>query len=139
MGLMDKYNKGGVVFDIDIKNFKFKTLEELYKAGDTVEVVVQEPNSDNYGYTEKTYSVVLSTSTGDAGNTSGSQKRNRCYRGQLLERPLRPRDSGFHRGVLRMPRSVYGYGNGRDLRCRSRKASGYAGSSHYPQNQCEHG
>lgn len=36
MGLMDKYNKGGVVFDIDIKNFKFKTLEELYKAGDTV-------------------------------------------------------------------------------------------------------
>ena len=51
-------------------------LQELltyYKAGDTVEVVVQEPNSDNYGYTEKTYSVVLSTSTGDAGNTSGSQ------------------------------------------------------------------
>ena len=36
MGLMDKYNKGDVVFDIDIKNFKFKTLEELYNAGDTV-------------------------------------------------------------------------------------------------------
>ena len=55
-------------------------LQELltyYKAGDTVEVVVQEPNSDNYGYTEKTYSVVLSTSTGDAGNTSGSQGQSK--------------------------------------------------------------
>lgn len=36
MGIMDKYNKGGVVFDIDIKDFKFKTLEELFKAKDTV-------------------------------------------------------------------------------------------------------
>lgn len=36
MGLMDKYNKGGVIFEIDVKDFKFKTLEELYKAGDTV-------------------------------------------------------------------------------------------------------
>ena len=55
-------------------------LQELltyYKAGDTVEVVVQEPNSDNYGYTEKTYSVVLSTSTGDAGNTSDSQGQSK--------------------------------------------------------------
>ena len=31
MGLMDKYNKGGVTFEIDIKDFDFKTLEELFK------------------------------------------------------------------------------------------------------------
>lgn len=31
MGLMDKYNKGGVSFDIDIKDFSFVTLETLYK------------------------------------------------------------------------------------------------------------
>ena len=31
MGLMDKYNKGGVVFDVDIKGFTFTSLEELYK------------------------------------------------------------------------------------------------------------
>ena len=31
MGLMDKYNKGGVTFEVDIKDFKFVTLEELYK------------------------------------------------------------------------------------------------------------
>ena len=31
MGLMDKYNKGGVTFEVDIKDFKFVTLEDLYK------------------------------------------------------------------------------------------------------------
>lgn len=31
MGLMDKYNKGGVIFEIDITNFKFVSLEQLYK------------------------------------------------------------------------------------------------------------
>ena len=31
MGLMDKYNKGGVTFEIDIKDFSFVTLETLYK------------------------------------------------------------------------------------------------------------
>ena len=31
MGLMDKYNKGGTVFEVDIKDFKFVSLEELYK------------------------------------------------------------------------------------------------------------
>lgn len=33
MGLMDKYNKGGVTFEVDITNFKFVTLQELYKNG----------------------------------------------------------------------------------------------------------
>ena len=32
MGIMSKYNKGGVTFDIDIKDFRFVSLEELYKA-----------------------------------------------------------------------------------------------------------
>lgn len=38
MGLMDKYNKGGVTFEIDIKEFSFVTLETLYKRdnGNTV-------------------------------------------------------------------------------------------------------
>ena len=36
MGLMDKYNKGGVIFEIDIKDFTFKTLKELFEANDTV-------------------------------------------------------------------------------------------------------
>lgn len=31
MGLMDKYNKGGVTFDVDINGFRFATLEELFK------------------------------------------------------------------------------------------------------------
>ena len=31
MGFIDKYNKGGVTFDIDIKDFSFVTLETLYK------------------------------------------------------------------------------------------------------------
>ena len=31
MGLMDKFNKGGVTFEIDIKDFNFVTLESLYK------------------------------------------------------------------------------------------------------------
>ena len=30
MGLMDKYNKGGVKFDVDITGFSFVTLESLY-------------------------------------------------------------------------------------------------------------
>lgn len=30
MGVMSKYNKGGVTFEIDIKNFRFVTLEELF-------------------------------------------------------------------------------------------------------------
>ena len=30
MGLMDKYNKGGVTFDIDITGFTFASLEDLY-------------------------------------------------------------------------------------------------------------
>lgn len=29
MGLMDKFNKGGVTFDIDIKGFEFTNLESL--------------------------------------------------------------------------------------------------------------
>lgn len=33
MGLMSKYNKGGVTFEVDIKDFKFVTLEELYNNG----------------------------------------------------------------------------------------------------------
>ena len=32
MGIMSKYNKGGVTFEIDIKNFTFVSLEELFKA-----------------------------------------------------------------------------------------------------------
>ena len=36
MGFMDKYNKGGVIFEIDVKDFHFKTLQELFEAGDTV-------------------------------------------------------------------------------------------------------
>ena len=31
MGLMDKYNKGGASFDIDIKGFTFVSLENLYR------------------------------------------------------------------------------------------------------------
>ena len=31
MGIMSKYNKGGVTFEIDIKNFRFVPLEELFK------------------------------------------------------------------------------------------------------------
>lgn len=31
MGVMSKYNKGNVTFEIDIKNFMFVALEELYK------------------------------------------------------------------------------------------------------------
>lgn len=31
MGLMDKYNKGGVIFEIDIKDFNFVTLESLFR------------------------------------------------------------------------------------------------------------
>lgn len=30
MGLMDKYNKGGVKFDVDITGFSFVTLESLF-------------------------------------------------------------------------------------------------------------
>lgn len=30
MGLMDKYNKGGVKFDVDIAGFSFVNLESLY-------------------------------------------------------------------------------------------------------------
>lgn len=30
MGLMDKYNKGGVTFDIDITGFTYASLEDLY-------------------------------------------------------------------------------------------------------------
>lgn len=30
MGIMSKYNKGGVTFDIDIKDFRFVPLSELY-------------------------------------------------------------------------------------------------------------
>ena len=54
-------------------------LQELltyYQAGDTVEVVVQEPNSDNYGYTEKKYSVKLTTSSGDSSNQGQSSQNN---------------------------------------------------------------
>ena len=32
MGIMSKYNKGGVTFEIDIKDFHFATLEELWNA-----------------------------------------------------------------------------------------------------------
>ena len=31
MGFLDKYNKGGVTFDIDIKGFRFVALEDLFK------------------------------------------------------------------------------------------------------------
>lgn len=31
MGFLDKYNKGGITFDIDIKGFRFVALEDLYK------------------------------------------------------------------------------------------------------------
>ena len=31
MGLMDKFNKGGVKFDINIEGFNFVSLQELYK------------------------------------------------------------------------------------------------------------
>lgn len=31
MGLMDKYNKGGVTFDVDISNFTFVDLGTLFK------------------------------------------------------------------------------------------------------------
>lgn len=31
MGLMDKYNKGGVLFDIDIKDYVFVDLKSLYE------------------------------------------------------------------------------------------------------------
>lgn len=30
MGIMSKYNKGGVTFEVDIKNFHFVTLEQLF-------------------------------------------------------------------------------------------------------------
>lgn len=38
MGVMSKYNKGNVTFEIDIKNFRFVTLEELFKrdGGNTI-------------------------------------------------------------------------------------------------------
>lgn len=31
MSFAEKHNKGGVIFDIDIKDFKFHTLKELYE------------------------------------------------------------------------------------------------------------
>lgn len=31
MGFLDKYNKGGVTFEVDIKNFRFVALEDLFK------------------------------------------------------------------------------------------------------------
>ena len=31
MGLMDKFNKGGATFDVDITNFKFVDLATMYK------------------------------------------------------------------------------------------------------------
>lgn len=34
MGLMDRYNKGGVVFDIDINGFTFTDLAALHKKGE---------------------------------------------------------------------------------------------------------
>ena len=38
MSFADRHNKGGVLFDIDIKDFKFVTLKELYEKdkGNTV-------------------------------------------------------------------------------------------------------
>lgn len=36
MGIMSKYNKGGVTFEVDIKDFKFVTLEDLFKRGPSV-------------------------------------------------------------------------------------------------------
>ena len=38
MGLMDKYNKGGVTFDIDITNFTFVDLKSLFKKSPEGEV-----------------------------------------------------------------------------------------------------
>lgn len=32
MSFANKYNKGGVVFDVDTVNYAYKNLEELYKA-----------------------------------------------------------------------------------------------------------
>ena len=34
MGLMDKFNKGGVTFDIDINGFTFTDLATLHKNGE---------------------------------------------------------------------------------------------------------
>lgn len=41
MGLMDKYNKGGIIFDIDITDFTFtdlKTLSEKSAAGEVFKI-----------------------------------------------------------------------------------------------------
>ena len=38
MGLMDRYNKGGVTFDIDITNFTFVDLKSLFKKSPEGEV-----------------------------------------------------------------------------------------------------
>lgn len=41
MGLMDKYNKGGVTFDIDIKDFTFvdlKSLSEKFSDGEVFKI-----------------------------------------------------------------------------------------------------
>ena len=38
MSFAERHNKGGVIFDIDIKDFKFRTLKELYETdgGETI-------------------------------------------------------------------------------------------------------
>ena len=40
MGLMDKYNKGGVKFDIDINGFTFTDLKSLYEKSAKGEIFV---------------------------------------------------------------------------------------------------
>ena len=38
MGLMDKYNKGGIIFDIDVSGFTFVDLKSLFKKAPEGEV-----------------------------------------------------------------------------------------------------
>ncbi|SKB76644.1 serine protease Do [Lachnospiraceae bacterium] len=54
---------------------QLQNLLEYYKAGDKVEVVVQKPNGDSFGYTEKKYTVTLTDAKGSNGGSSSSEEQ----------------------------------------------------------------
>ncbi len=71
---------------------QLQSLMDYYKIGDTVQVVVQEPSEDDYGYNEKTYTVTLGGT--ESMNSNGVQEEEQ------------PEEQGPENGG-RMPNGFY--------------------------------
>jgi len=68
---------------------QLQSLMDYYKIGDEVDVVIQEPTEDNYGYEEKTYKVKLGGSMSMTTNSDTSEEEE-----EEEEEPESPEDNG---------------------------------------------